>query len=133
MIEIIPKSHEPGNTWGIAISVLNDFVLDMEVKSLLGHRTKIKDLPKLRQILISKIKFFFIERFVYPHRYVIPLPVFQKKSPKFWTNQQLFSLSIKNKMSRGFRGGRGGGGFRGGRGGMAFQGPPDSVVGRIHL
>ena len=36
-------------------------------------------------------------------------------------------------MSRGFRGGRGGGGFRGGRGGMAFQGPPDSVVGRIHL
>lgn len=60
----------------LSFSLLNSTVLDLEVKSLLGHRTKIKDLPKLTNILLHRIKTAFTLELVWPSVKRIPLPRF---------------------------------------------------------
>ncbi|TPX72920.1 hypothetical protein SpCBS45565_g00023 [Spizellomyces sp. 'palustris'] len=50
----------------ISISILDDFSLEFEVRSLLGHRTKVKDLPKLASLITSKLRSVFIEEIVWP-------------------------------------------------------------------
>ncbi|KAJ3167951.1 ERMES complex subunit mmm1 [Geranomyces variabilis] len=55
----LPTSH-------LSISILDDFALDFQVCSLLGHRTKIKDLPKLAALITSKIRSVFVDEIVWP-------------------------------------------------------------------
>ncbi|KAI8817968.1 uncharacterized protein EV422DRAFT_200473 [Fimicolochytrium jonesii] len=50
----------------LSISILDDFILDFEVRSLLGHRTKVKDLPKLASLITSKLRAVFEEEIVWP-------------------------------------------------------------------
>eukprot|EP00842_Homolaphlyctis_polyrhiza_P001424 jgi/Hompol1/2282/HPOL_005924-RA len=55
-------SHE---TW-ISVSVMDDFLLDFEVRSLLGHRTKVKDLPKLTGLICNRMRAIFVDELVWP-------------------------------------------------------------------
>ncbi|KAJ3181081.1 ERMES complex subunit mmm1 [Gaertneriomyces sp. JEL0708] len=50
----------------LAVSVLDDFILKFDVRSLLGHRTKVKDLPKLTALVTSKLRSVFIDEIVFP-------------------------------------------------------------------
>ena len=51
----------------ICLSVLpEDFLLDLEIHSLVGHRSKLKDVPKLTAILYGRIKNAIRERVLYP-------------------------------------------------------------------
>jgi maintenance of morphology protein 1 len=51
----------------VCLSVLpEDFLLDLEIHSLVGHRSKLKDVPKLTAILYGRIKDAIKERVLYP-------------------------------------------------------------------
>ncbi|KAJ3051590.1 ERMES complex subunit mmm1, partial [Quaeritorhiza haematococci] len=63
-LEFVNDQHSPHAY--IAFSILEDFLLEFEVRSLLGHRTKVKDLPKLTQLITSKLRSVFIEEIVWP-------------------------------------------------------------------
>lgn len=59
--------------YSLAYSIINDFVLDFEVKSLMGHRTKIKDLPKLTNLITRKLRQLFVEHLVFPAQHSMNL------------------------------------------------------------
>ncbi|KAI8620053.1 hypothetical protein BC830DRAFT_1101032 [Chytriomyces sp. MP71] len=60
----------------LAISVLEGFQLGIEVRSLLGHRTKVKDLPKLTSLITHKLRSVFVDEIVWPSfkKVFIPMP-----------------------------------------------------------
>lgn len=66
----LPQEHY------ITASIVEDFSLDFDVKSLLGHRTKLKDIPKLTSLISSKLRQLLVSHFVYPaqQKFQFPLP-----------------------------------------------------------
>lgn len=62
----------------VAISLLpDDFCLEVEIHSLLGHRSKLKDVPKLTSLLQARLKGVIRSRLLYPHgvALVVPTPL----------------------------------------------------------
>ncbi|OUM69620.1 hypothetical protein PIROE2DRAFT_38021, partial [Piromyces sp. E2] len=72
MVEYV--SPLDSNNKYILFSVGDDYKLELDVKTLLGHRTKIKDPEKLTNIIINIINDFFRNKLVFPNyiRYDIP-------------------------------------------------------------
>ena len=60
----------------LSFYISQDSVLDFGVGSLLGHRTKVKDLPKLTQMLQGMLKKTFYSNFVYPSKQEFKIPKF---------------------------------------------------------
>lgn len=58
----------------IFLSVQPEYELDFEVNSLLGHRSKIKDLPKVAAMIMYRLKSIFQNILVHPHGIRLPLP-----------------------------------------------------------
>ncbi|RUS22587.1 hypothetical protein BC937DRAFT_88348 [Endogone sp. FLAS-F59071] len=58
----------------IAISALPDFELDFAVQSLIGSRTKLEDVPKLADLMTSKLRNVFVDRLVYPNFVRVRVP-----------------------------------------------------------
>ena len=50
----------------LSVSILDDYSTEFDVRSLLGHRTKIKDLPKLTELLTTRLRALFEEKVVEP-------------------------------------------------------------------
>ncbi|KAI8916192.1 hypothetical protein EDD86DRAFT_185713 [Gorgonomyces haynaldii] len=61
-------------TSAIGISVMDDIILEFQIKSLLGHRTKVKDLPKLTELVTMRLKQAFVDHLVYPRKMNILIP-----------------------------------------------------------
>ncbi|KAJ3119899.1 ERMES complex subunit mmm1 [Nowakowskiella sp. JEL0407] len=68
-------THPESAETHLSITILEDFNLEFEVKSLLGHRTKVKDLPKLSSMIVSKLRSRFIEEIVWPNSKRIRMPM----------------------------------------------------------
>ncbi|KAK5106650.1 ERMES complex subunit mmm1 [Lithohypha guttulata] len=58
----------------LAFSFLPDYRLDLSVKSLIGSRSRLQDVPKVAQLVESRIQAWFEERVVEPRVQVVPLP-----------------------------------------------------------
>lgn len=58
----------------VAISSYSDFTLDFTVRSLLGSRTKLEDVPKLTDLITSKLRNVYMDRLVYPNFVKIKIP-----------------------------------------------------------
>jgi maintenance of morphology protein 1 len=58
----------------IAISSHSDFILDLKVQSLIGSRTKLEDIPKLRDLIQTKLRNVYIDKLVYPTFVKIKVP-----------------------------------------------------------
>ena len=58
----------------ILVSALPDFILEFNVQSLIGSRSKLEDIPKITHIIISKLRNAFCEKFVYPNFEKIKIP-----------------------------------------------------------
>ena len=58
----------------LAFSFLPDYRLDLSVRSLIGSRTRLQDLPKIAQLVEARIQAWFEERVVEPRVQVVPLP-----------------------------------------------------------
>ncbi|KAK3837212.1 MAG: hypothetical protein JOS17DRAFT_436581 [Linnemannia elongata] len=70
----------------ISISTLPDFDLEFGVQSLLGARTKLEDVPKVTDLITSKLRGFFIDKCVYPNGRDIAMPT-------FWAKRDIYAKS----------------------------------------
>ena len=56
-----------------------DFRLELSIKSLVGSRAKLQDVPKLSELIEHKLRLWFTERCVEPRFQVVKLPSFWPK------------------------------------------------------
>ncbi|WBW70587.1 ERMES complex subunit, membrane tether and lipid transfer protein Mmm1 [Schizosaccharomyces osmophilus] len=59
-----------------------DFVISLEVNSLIGARSKLQDIPKITQLIDSRVRQWFIARCVSPQFQQIAIPNFWPTSAK---------------------------------------------------
>ncbi|KAF9205919.1 ERMES complex subunit mmm1 [Podila verticillata] len=76
----------------ISISTLPDFDLEFGVQSLLGARTKLEDVPKVTDLITSKLRGFFVDKCVYPNGRDIAMPT-------FWAKRDIYAKSQSNASS----------------------------------
>jgi maintenance of morphology protein 1 len=67
-----PKAGSPKSN--IAFSFLPDYRLDLSVRSLIGSRSRLQDVPKVAQLVEARVHAWFEERVVEPRVQVIGLP-----------------------------------------------------------
>jgi maintenance of morphology protein 1 len=72
-------TKNPGSTSGkpktsLAFSFLPDYRLELSVRSLIGSRTRLQDVPKVAQLVEARVQAWFEERVVEPRVQVVPLP-----------------------------------------------------------
>lgn len=77
----------------ISISTLPDFDLEFGVQSLLGARTKLEDVPKVTDLITSKLRGFFIDKCVYPNGRDIAMPT-------FWAKRDIYAKSQSSNNIR---------------------------------
>jgi maintenance of morphology protein 1 len=65
----VPKTN-------LAFSFLPDYRLDLSVRSLIGSRSRLQDVPKVAQLVEARIQSWFEERVVEPRVQVVGLPDF---------------------------------------------------------
>lgn len=58
----------------LAFSFLPDYRLDLSVRSLIGSRSRLQDVPKIAQLVEARAQAWFEERVVEPRVQVVPLP-----------------------------------------------------------
>ncbi|CAO3679215.1 unnamed protein product [Rhizopus microsporus] len=58
----------------IAISSYSDFILDLQVQSLIGSKTKLEDIPKLTDLIQTKLRNMYIDKLVYPQFLKVKVP-----------------------------------------------------------
>lgn len=68
-----PKIDKSISDYALSIYIQEDFILDFSVGSLLGHSTKVKDLPKLTDLITHGIKMAVVNELVYPKGLKLPL------------------------------------------------------------
>ncbi|EAW08673.1 ERMES complex subunit MMM1 [Aspergillus clavatus NRRL 1] len=66
-----PKTSPKSN---VAFSFLPDYRLDLSVRSLIGSRSRLQDVPKVAQLVEARVQAWFEERVVEPRVQVVGLP-----------------------------------------------------------
>lgn len=66
-----PKNSPKSN---VAFSFLPDYRLDLSVRSLIGSRSRLQDVPKVAQLVEARVHAWFEERVVEPRVQVVGLP-----------------------------------------------------------
>ncbi|KAF2993969.1 ERMES complex subunit mmm1 [Curvularia kusanoi] len=66
-----PAPHRPT---ALAFTFLDDYRLDLSVRSLVGSRSRLQDVPKIAQLIESRVHAWFDERAVEPRFQQISLP-----------------------------------------------------------
>lgn len=76
-----PNSQEPDSNsksgipkTSLAFSFLPDYRLDLSVRSLIGSRSRLQDVPKVAQLVEARVQAWFEERVVEPRVQVVGLP-----------------------------------------------------------
>ncbi|KAJ3100082.1 ERMES complex subunit mmm1 [Phlyctochytrium planicorne] len=89
----------------MAVSILEDFCLEFEVRSLLGHRTKVKDLPKLTALITSRLRSVFMDEIVWPSFKRIHIPTtFSSKRPAEASDPDGMDSGSQNPIGQGSEG-----------------------------
>ncbi|KAL4872045.1 hypothetical protein BDV12DRAFT_5600 [Aspergillus spectabilis] len=68
----IPSKSSPKSN--VAFSFLPDYRLDLSVRSLIGSRSRLQDVPKVAQLIEARVHAWFEERVVEPRVQVVGLP-----------------------------------------------------------
>lgn len=71
-ISFIPGS--PANATMLTFSFLDDYRLDLSIRSLVGSRSRLQDVPKIAQLVEARLHTWFDERAVEPRFQQIELP-----------------------------------------------------------
>ncbi|SPO28780.1 related to MMM1 - required for mitochondrial shape and structure [Ustilago trichophora] len=64
----------PRSRHQLHFSLHPDFALEASATSLLGSRAKLQDIPKIEQLLISRLRGWILDRFVWPRYWSLTLP-----------------------------------------------------------
>ncbi|KAF3907122.1 hypothetical protein ABW21_db0204232 [Orbilia brochopaga] len=73
-ISFIPSQENTSNSTTLTFSLLDDYRLDLSVRSLVGARSRLQDVPKIAQLIESRIHAWIDERVVEPKFQQIVLP-----------------------------------------------------------
>lgn len=73
-ISFIPSSQSQSTPTMMTFSFLDDYRLDFSVRSLVGSRSRLQDVPKIAQLVESRLHRWFDERAVEPRFQEIALP-----------------------------------------------------------
>ena len=75
-MEVGPCGTEQDPLEGLELRVCMypDFVLDAHVSSVLGSKSKLHDVPKMEELLLSQLRLLIQRRFVWPEFWRMPLP-----------------------------------------------------------
>lgn len=68
-----PKDDAAGGT-ALMFSFAPDYRLEFSVKSLIGSRTKLQDVPKISELIENKLRLWFTDRCIEPRFQVVKLP-----------------------------------------------------------
>lgn len=68
------NDNENGNGTALMFSFSPDYRLEFVVKSLIGSRAKLQDVPKISSLVENRLRTWFIERCVEPRFQVVRLP-----------------------------------------------------------
>lgn len=82
------QSSKDGESFEITCLTDDNLLIDLEIGSLVGHRTKLKDLPKIKHAIIEAVKKLLLDILINPKCIKIPLPKLESKS--------LWSISGQN-------------------------------------
>ncbi|KAI0181062.1 hypothetical protein GGR52DRAFT_522723 [Hypoxylon sp. FL1284] len=75
-ISFIPSSQSQASPTTMTFSFLDDYRLDFSVRSLVGSRSRLQDVPKIAQLVESRLHRWFDDRAVEPRFQEIALPSF---------------------------------------------------------
>ncbi|KAJ9150843.1 hypothetical protein NKR23_g3578 [Pleurostoma richardsiae] len=75
-ISFIPSNPSQSTPAMMTFSFLDDYRLDFSIRSLLGSRSRLQDVPKIAQLVESRLHKWFDERAVEPRFQEIALPSF---------------------------------------------------------
>ena len=73
-ISFIPSNPSQSTPTTMTFNFLDDYRLDLSVRSLLGSRSRLQDVPKIAQLVESRLHRWFDERCVEPRFQEIALP-----------------------------------------------------------
>ncbi len=73
-ISFIPSNPAQSTPTKMAFTFLDDYRLDFSIRSLLGSRSRLQDVPKIAQLVESRLHRWFDERAVEPRFQEIALP-----------------------------------------------------------
>ncbi|KAL1837036.1 hypothetical protein VTJ49DRAFT_4347 [Mycothermus thermophilus] len=73
-ISFIPSNPSENTPTKMTFTFLDDYRLDFSVRSLLGSRSRLQDVPKIAQLIESRLHSWFDERCVEPRFQEIALP-----------------------------------------------------------
>ena len=87
-ISFVPRSplsapnSESVTTAALTFTFAPDFTLDLSVRSLVGARSRLQDVPKIAQLVESRVRLWFVERCVQPRYQKVALPNFWPSKAK---------------------------------------------------
>jgi maintenance of mitochondrial morphology protein 1 len=73
---LLPTSSTSPTTTALTFTFAPDFSFDLSVRSLVGARSRLQDIPKISQLVESKVRLWFEERCVQPRYQRVVLPNF---------------------------------------------------------
>lgn len=73
-ISFIPSNPSQSTPTMMVFHFLDDYRLDLSIKSLVGSRSRLQDVPKIAQLVEARLHKWFDERCVEPRFQEIPLP-----------------------------------------------------------
>ncbi|KAH0562994.1 ERMES complex subunit mmm1 [Trichoglossum hirsutum] len=73
-ISFIPSSPSTPSPTTLAFSFLDDYRLDLSIRSLVGSRSRLQDVPKIAQLVEQRLHSWFDERCVEPRFQQIVMP-----------------------------------------------------------
>lgn len=73
-ISFVPGSPTTGSPTTLAFCFLDDYRLDLSIRSLVGSRSRLQDVPKIAQLIEARLHTWFDERCVEPRFQQIELP-----------------------------------------------------------
>ncbi|EXF83517.1 hypothetical protein CFIO01_10649 [Colletotrichum fioriniae PJ7] len=73
-ISFIPSNPSQSTPTMMTFSFMDDYRLDLSIRSLLGSRSRLQDVPKIAQLIESRLHRWFDERCVEPRFQEIALP-----------------------------------------------------------
>ena len=89
----IPRSASTTDSSSTALtfSLLPGYRLNLGVRSLVGSRSRLQDIPKIAQIVEARVKTWFVERCVEPRYQTVNLPSFWPSRANVKTSDDLDS------------------------------------------
>jgi maintenance of morphology protein 1 len=101
-ISFIPSSPSQPSPTTMAFSFLDDYRLDFSIRSLVGSRSRLQDVPKIAQLIEARLHAWFDERCVEPRFQQIAVPSLwpRKKNTRGGDNSTSEPGSISKAMGK---------------------------------